>query len=327
MMRHSKSLALLCIVSSTSLSVSPALAAPPARGAAPVPVAEPAIEPAGGDDRASGLRSAGNQAMLEMRYVDALAAYRESAALAPEYTGIWYSIARAHQLLGEFAEALTSLERFEREAAPETKAKVGQLDRLFAELRARVGTLQLTCNVQGARVLLRNKVIGVTPLPPTRIEAGAAPLELELDGFFPARREIVVPAGGRLSLELELRTRSSSALLVVSTTPGGARISIDGKHEGTSSPRVELALPAGTHRVIAEREGFDSASVPFVVKPGETRNLQLELERAVPVTSRWWFWTSIGVVVAGGAALTVAMLTERKADQGTLGTLPAPLTF
>lgn len=329
-MRHSRPLTLLCVASVLSLSVRPLAAAPPARSAPPAPltVATPPSAPLeGAAERALALRSAGNQAMLEMRYVDALASYRESATLDPEYTGIWYSIARAHQLLGEFAEGLTALERFEREASPEVKSKVGQLDRLFADLRARVGTLQLASNVSGARVLFRNKVLGVTPLPPTRLEAGAATIELELDGFFPVRHEVVVPGGGRLALELDLRARSSSALLIVSTSPGGASISIDGKREGTSSPSIELALPAGSHRVAAEREGYDVASVPLVVKPGETRSVKLELERSVPVTSRWWFWTGLGVVVAGGAALTFAALTERKADQGTLGTIPAPLTF
>jgi hypothetical protein len=281
------------------------------------------------EGRAAVLRAAGNQAMLEMRYVDALAAYQQSAVLAPDYTGVLYSIARAHQLLGEFAEALKTLERFEREASPEMKAKVGGLDRLFAELRGRVGTLELSSNVSGARVLLRSKVLGTTPLPLTRLEAGAATLELELDGFFPVRREVVVPAGGRLALELELHARSSSALLTIRTSPGGAQIRVDGRSQGTSSPSVELTLPAGTHRITAQREGYDEASVPVVLRAGTTRDLALKLERSVPVTSRWWFWTGAGLLVLGGVTLAVASFTERPAEKGTLtpGQISAPLQF
>lgn len=312
------------------LAAAPATRPAPTRAAPSAPSSDTRdVEPSSDEGRAAQLRAAGNQAMLEMRYVDALAAYQQSAALSPDYKGVLYSIARAHQLLGEFAEALQTLERFEREASPEAKAKVGGLDRLFAELRGRVGTLELRSNVNGARVLLRNKVLGTTPLPLTRLEAGAATLDLELDGFFPVRREVVVPAGGRLSLELELHARSSSALLTIHTSPGGAQIRVDGRSQGTSSPNVELTLPAGTHRISAQREGYDEASVPIVLRAGTTRDLALELQRSVPVTSRWWFWTGATLLVAGGVTLAVASFTERPADKGTLtpGQISAPLRF
>ena len=309
------------------------LFAAPAAHPSPPPAASNAAAPAplplGNAERAAALRESGNQAMLEMRYVDALAAYQQAAALAPSYAGVFYSIARAQQMLGEFTQALGALEQFEQQASPETKAKVGQLDRLFADLRARVGTLQLTCNVTGARVLLRDKIIGTTPLPATRLPAGSATLELELAGFFPIHREIVVPGGGGLTLELELHARTSSALLVVRTVPAGALISVDGQPQGTASPLIELALLAGNHRIAAVRDGYEDASVPVVLNAGTTRNLQLELEHTRPLTSRWWFWAGAGALVAGGAALTAALLTERPADKGSLSPqqISAPLRF
>ena len=304
-------------------------AAPPSH-ASTTPSAVPTLQfPIGNDERAATLRDAGNQAMLEMRYADALVAYQQAATLAPKYSGILYSIARAHQMLGEFTQALRALEQFEQQASPETKAKVGQLDRLFTDLRSRVGTLQLTCNVTGARVLVRDKIIGTTPLPATRLPAGAATLDLELDGFFPIHRDIVVPGGGALTLELDLHARLSSAMLIVRTVPGGARIAVDGQPQGTSSPSVELALLAGNHRISAVREGYEDASVPIVLSPGTTRSVQLELERERPLSSRWWFWAGAGAVVAGSVALTVALLTERPADKGTLPPqqISAPLRF
>lgn len=278
-------------------------------------------------ERARALRDNGNQAMLDMRYVDALAFYRQALALEPGDVGVLYSIARAHQLLGEFPEALTGLEEFERRASPEMKAKVGRLDQLFVDLRSRISTLDLHCSQPGARVLVRNKVVGVTPLKVLRLPAGAATLQLELDGFFPVRREIVLPAGGSLSVELALHARSRSSLLLVGTQPSGARVLVDGQSIGTSSPRVELVLPAGTHQVSAEHEGYDQASVPVVLTAGSTRELTVPLQRTVPVTSRWWFWTGAVLVVAGGAVATYALLSERPADHGSLapGQISAPL--
>ncbi|HKO53972.1 MAG TPA: PEGA domain-containing protein [Polyangiaceae bacterium] len=334
MNRRAPFLPLLMVGAQLWLPARTLLAAPAARptqAAAPSSTASAAPAPgsASNDERAAALRDTGNQAMLEMRYVDALAAYQQAAALAPSYSGVLYSIARAHQMLGDFTQALRALEQFEQQASPEAKAKVGQLDRLFTDLRSRVGTLRLTCNVTGARVLVRDKVIGTTPLPATLLPSGSATLELELDGFFPLRREIVVPGGGALALELDLHARLSSGLLIVRTTPGGARVSVNGQPQGTSSPSIELALLAGNHRISATREGYEDASVPIVLRAGATRNVQLELEPARPLSSRWWFWAGAGAVVAGGIALTVALLTESPADKGTLppGQISAPLRF
>ena len=300
-------------------------------GAPSVPAqAAPAAAPAPTEpDRAAKLRDQGNLAMLEMRYVDALAAYEQALTLAPEYSGTLYSIARAHQLLGEFPEALTALTQFEKQAPSEVKARVGQLDQLFTELRSRVGTLQLACNVKGARVLVRDKLIGTTPLPSTLLPAGTARIELELDGFFTQQKQIVVPSAGTLALELTLHARSQVGLLVVRTTPGGAVVSVDGNMQGTSSPSIELALPAGPHRVSATRQGYDDASVPVMLSAGLIRKLDMPLERSVPLTSRWWFWTGAAVVVAGGVAAAIVLSTERAGDHGTLtpGQISAPLHF
>ena len=315
--------ALLCLATFVR---SGALRAEPPSKLAPPP-ASPVVVPTAAE-RALALRDQGNQAMLDMRYVDALSLYDQSRALDPDDVGVEYSVARARQLLGDFPEALAALERFERRASPEVKAKVGRLDELFRELRSRISTLHLTCAQAGARVLVRDKVIGSTPLSDSlRLPAGAATLQVELDGFFPVKKEVVLPAGGTLALEITLHARSRSSLLYVKTTPNGAGVFVDGRRLGTSSPRVELILPAGSHSVMAQKEGYDDASVPVVLSAGSTRELTVPLQRTVAVTSRWWFWTGAAVLVAGGAVLGVALLSERPARHGSLppGQVRAPL--
>lgn len=302
---------------------SPGYAAEPKATAAP----SPSPEAPSSAERARALRDQGNQAMLDMRYSDALAHYQQARALDPSDLGVLYSLARAHQLLGEFPEALGQLEEFDRLAPSEMKVKVGRLEQLLVDLRSRVSTLVLRCSQPGARVLLRDRVVGTTPLRSLRVASGVATLQVELEGFFPVQRQLVLPAGGSIELEVELPARSTSSLLRVATRPGGAAVLVDGKSVGTSNPRVELVLPAGAHRVSARREGFEDAHVPVVLQPGATRELAVPLEPTVAVTSRWWFWTGAALVVAGGAALGYALLTERSAGHGSLapGQVSAPL--
>jgi tetratricopeptide (TPR) repeat protein len=298
----------------------------------PAPASPPPPPPSAGVEgegaRAAQLKDSGNQAMVDMRYVDALRAYEESLALAPRDVTLLYSISRAHQFLGEFPEALDALERFAREARPELKAKVGQLDDLFAQLRTRTATLDLKCNVDGVRVVVRSKVVGTTPLKGgLRLPSGAATLDFELEGFFAQHRDVVLPGGGVATVEVSMLPKSTSGVLVVTTEPTGAHILVDGRAEGTSSPRLELVLAAGAHKVTATRDGYDEALVPIVLSAGASRNVTVTLDKSVPLASRWWFWAGVGVVVAGGVVLTAALLTEKPAPHGSLapGQASAPL--
>jgi hypothetical protein len=299
------------------LAASPALAQPPSAPRTDAPHEDRATPDDEPEDAAT-LRDRGNAAMLAMRYADALALYRHASALAPEQVGLHYSLARAHQFLGEYPEALAELEFFASRASAEDLAKVGPLDVLFAEIRPRVSTLSLRCAVDGARVIVRDKVVGVTPVVGMRLPAGAATVEVEIDGFFTQRRDVVLPGGGSLALDVELHRKSTSALLTVSTSPPAAQVFVDGQYRGTSTPEIELAVPAGPHDVVAKREGYDEARVPLIVRPGTTRDVSIPLQKSVPVTARWWFWTGLGAVVAGGVATAIALTTERSPGRGTL---------
>ncbi len=268
--------------------------------------------------RAGKLREDGNAAMLSMRYADALEAYKGALALTPDDVGLQYSLARAYQFLGDYPNALAALDAFDKQATPEAKSKVGKLDELFADLRPRVATLDLTCSVPGARVLVRDTIVGTTPLPTTRLPAGASTIAIELDGFFPEKRDVVLPGGGTLELDVSLQPKSTSGLLGVTSDPLGALITVDGRPLGTTSPRLEVALGAGPHEMRATHDGYDDAKVSFVLAPGATRDVSIPLDKSRSIATRWWFWTAVGVAVAGGVVLTYALTTEKSAGHGTL---------
>jgi hypothetical protein len=115
-----------------------------------------------------------------------------------------------------------------------------------------------------------------------------------------------------------MHAKSTSSQLGITSDPIGALIAVDGRDLGTTSPRIELALPAGPHEVVARHDGYDDAKLSLLLAPGATRDISVPLERSRSVFTRWWFWSAVGVAVAGGVVLTYALTTEKSADHGTL---------
>ncbi|MBM4363763.1 MAG: PEGA domain-containing protein, partial [Deltaproteobacteria bacterium] len=278
-------------------------------------------------EQAAALKAEGDRAMQSLRYADALEAYRGAAKLAPS-PALRYNEGRALQALGRYPEALDALRAFALEAPAELRAKVPGLDALLADLQARVGTLELLTAPPGAVVVVRGAVVGRTPLArPIALNSGPAVVEITLAGYAPFRSEVTLRGGGALRLPVELVPLSNRGLLRVESPVSGARVFVDGRAVGTVP--TELWLPAGAHEVVLRREGYDEAESRASITAGERRSLRIDLAETTPITARWWFWAGIGVTVAGGAALTAALLTERSPDEGSIppGKLATALTF
>ena len=92
-------------------------------------------------------------------------------------------------------------------------------------------------------------------------------------------------------------------------------MSIDGREAGNARP-IEVPLQAGAHTVQARHAGYDDGSVSVVISAGETKPIVVTLAKSAPLTSKWWFWTGIGVVVVGGIVVTAALLTRPNGEGG-----------
>lgn len=295
--------------------------APSARADETVPPAETE----GASAKAAALKSQGDDAMQRLDYGAALALYDEAYALEKN-PALLYNRGRALQALRRFPEALDALEAFEREAPPELRARVPKLGELVGEVRGKVSSLSLSANIAGARIVVGQRVIGTTPLSgPLRLNAGTVNLEVSADGYHPFKKRVELPAGGRVELSVELRSKSTSGVLEVSSPVAGAAVWVDGRRAGTVP--VQSVLGAGTHEVVVRREGYEAATTTAVVRVGETSRLDVPLSAPPGITSRWWFWTGVGAVVLGGTALTIALLTERDPESGNIppGQVSGPL--
>lgn len=287
--------------------------------------AAPKAKPAVVDDEATKLKKQGDQAMLELRYEDALDAYGKSYALQSN-PALHYNRGRALEALGRYSEALEAYEAFDAQGSAELKAKVPGLADHVKDVRKRVTTLTLHVDTAGARVLLRNVVLGTTPFSaPVRVNSGKATLEISAEGFLPYKREIDLPAGDALTVEVKLAAKDTGGYLVINATPT-AMVSIDGAAAGATP--YEAPVVAGSHTVTLSAKGYVTRTTTVVVAEGEKKKLDLGLDKeSGGVLSKWWFWTSVGVVVVGAAALTYGLVTERDAGKGDIdpGRVSAPL--
>lgn len=263
--------------------------------------------------------------METLEYADALTAYEAAWALH-EDPALLYNRARGNQLLGNFPRALELFEEFAKRAPPELRERVKVLDSLVSEVRARVATVELSANVRGARVLIRDRRVGTTPLSgPLRVNAGRASIEVEAEGHFPWKRELELPGGGTVKLDARLASKKTTGVLVVTSPVAGARVTVDGKDAGNVP--VDVVLGPGMHRVLVKRDGYEPAETRALIGAGDKKTISVPLEKTKPITSRWWFWTGVGVTVVGGTVLTVALLTEESAPSGNIdpGQVSAPL--
>jgi hypothetical protein len=254
--------------------------------------------------------------MDDHHYDEAIAAYARSYELFPD-PAVLYNKGRAHEARAEYPEALDTLAKFDKDAPPELKARVPKLAELLGGLRARVAVLTVRCNVEGARVLLRDRLVGTTPLVERKLAAEkGAVVEVTAEGYFPYRTTLDLPGGAAATtLDVELKTKATSGILAVIATPSGSRVAVDGKAWGVS-PVVERVIDAGNHSVRVQRDGYDDAQTSAVVSPGDRKEVRVNLTKKAPIFAKWWFWTAVGAVVVGGVVTWYALSTERSSDSG-----------
>ncbi len=267
----------------------------------------------------------GDEAMVALRYEDALAHYRR-AYDANKSPALLYNMGRAYEGLSDFPKALDALEEFAEKAPADLKARVPKLDSLLSDLRKRVATLIVSSPVTGAEVRLGNKVIGTTREGQTvlRVNAGAQVISITHKDYFPFEKPLALVAGKIETVEAQLSSRSAGALIVVTSPISGAQVAVDGVSSGNVP--AEVATKPGQHRVSLRKDGYDPAEQSVVVIAGERKQIALTMAVHDTLASKWWFWTGIGVVVTAAAAITIVAVTKEKpADSGTIppGTVKA----
>lgn len=270
----------------------------------------------------------GDEAMVSLRYQDALEHYQR-AYDATKNPALLYNMGRAYEGLGEFPRALDALEEFADEAPADLKARVPKLDELIRDVRNRVATLVVGAPVDGAEIRLGDKVVGKTKTGQVvlRVNAGKQRLVVSRPGYFPFEKELILSGGRVETVEAALASQTQSAILRVTSPVDGASVAIDNKGIGVV-PVESFVLP-GTHRVALAREDYEPAETSVVVAAGEKKDVAVPMARKASILTKWWFWTAVGVVAVGVTTTILVLDTERDADTGTIppGQARAELRF
>jgi tetratricopeptide (TPR) repeat protein len=280
-----------------------------------------------GEDVAQ-LKKEGTAAFEQKDWTTALQKFEQAYALSKDPTFL-YNQARTLESAQELPRALDAIEEFERLATPELKAKVNGLDQVVKAIRDRVITLVVRANIADAEVRVNDRVVKRTELPETRVRVTRGPISLVVvkEGYSSCTKPLtdLQPAETRV-IPCELASLSTRGFISVKST-SGATVSIDGAPRGMVP--FEGDLLAGTHAIELKKDGYEPYSSSLAIAAGESKVFAHDLEKTPGITSKWWFWTGIGVVVAGGVVTAIALTTERGPDKGTIqpGTIRTGLRF
>jgi formylglycine-generating enzyme required for sulfatase activity len=144
-----------------------------------------------------------------------------------------------------------------------------------------------TPGLAGAEVLVDEAVQGATPLAAFDVEPGERVLRVRAAGYEEHRATIVVEGRGTLQevavTLVPLPTPPPGpppppkpAVLVLSSDPSGARVSVDGSDRGATPLELRLE-PGRAHALRASKAGHAVAELSLTLRPGERREETLRL--------------------------------------------------
>ena len=140
--------------------------------------------------------------------------------------------------------------------------------------------ISVTTVPAGATIYADEAELGVTPAT-IQLMSGIHELLVRKEGFKIARQSISVTANEPTVLP-EIRLQEADSLLTVTSQPGGAAVSVNGRYRGTTPVEVELG-PGSTYEVIISKAGFATVVRNVSMESRRGKLLRIELEARVGV--------------------------------------------
>lgn len=119
--------------------------------------------------------------------------------------------------------------------------------------------------------------LGKAPLTFSSLIAGDYTVKLELAGYYPLTRNIIVTSGNMTEIVAELVKIPTTGFAEFKTVPPGASVFIGGSFVGTTPLTLELAR--GIYPYTFRLDGFRDNSSTFDIEAGETTPVEATLEK------------------------------------------------
>lgn len=278
----------------------------------------------------------GAQLVKDADWAGALAAFETSARLK-SHPVTTYNIGACLRAMGQYTRARSSFATALEESgktpghdlspglAEEIRRYVAELDRLLA-------TLELVITPDEALIAIDGRPLEQAPPSLSAARGGttlvagtlapgpaqAAPkghfrvvvdpgthvITLSRPGFADAVDKQTLVPGATVERKLEL-DRLPAQIRVTSNFTG-AQVLVNEADVGLTP--LQISRPAGKYHVVVKKPGFVVFDTNTSADPGQDLKVTATLREDKPaLTQRWWFWTGVGVVVAGAAVSTYAL--------------------
>ena len=161
----------------------------------------------------------------------------------------------------------------------EERVEVKEADRkkVLATLRRRMGALAVSLKTPGATLFIDGKPMEIGPGNTLEKEfpSGSYRIKVTKEGHETWERDLVVGAGERVEVSVELKTKEGE--LLIRTEPGGALIYLEGKSVGMDSYERK-GLSPGTYKIRVVKEGYEAWEGEATVEPGKKREVFSKLK-------------------------------------------------
>ena len=275
---------------------------PPGDGSAapvPAPVADPAaVEAKTHFENGIGLFNDNN-------FPAALAEFEASYKAKP-FAGVLKNIGLTQKALFRYADAIESLQKYLTESpnlAAEDKAEANQL---ISEMQALLADVTITGLADGATISIDGREVAKAPLTkPLALAAGSHTVDAAADGYEPAKKTFMVAAKVPATIKLEMKAIPKTGKVRITSSVPHATVTVDGKEQDATK---SLELGIGGHTLEVSAPGYETHREELTIAGGQDREIPVTLEKVKVVAvdhwyAKWYFWTPIAVVAAGGVGL------------------------
>lgn len=287
---------------------------------APVHAAEPTEE---SKRRAADFYTEAQRLFDAELYSAAIENFKKSQELYPASATL-YNIAKSYERLADSQNCVEYYQAYlDAFTAENGSPAPDSVDVRNSITKCRLGAkveVRIDSKPPGAQVRIddASKLLGQTPYT-TRLDAGTYTFYLDLTGFSPVKREIVVRPGEPLQLVFDMEKFRRVGTVRIDSNIRGATIFIDGRNIGLTPYNEDIQLEEGLHQITMSKEDYNSHSTEITVMANESYKVRgnLFLRERQKTAKGPLGWTSMAL----GAALTVGgVLSAKQADTKFAGT-------